>query len=76
MATEGLAPERRVFGDGPSRLRPNFIQPYRCTNVLIEDVTIVNSRVGSPSGALYERDRPRREHQKPAGGCTRRSKTS
>ncbi|HTM27082.1 MAG TPA: glycoside hydrolase family 28 protein [Vicinamibacterales bacterium] len=43
MATEGVAPERRVFGDGPSRLRPNFIQPYRCTNVLIEDVTIVNS---------------------------------
>jgi lysophospholipase L1-like esterase len=24
-------------------LRPNFIQPYRCTNVLIDGVTIVNS---------------------------------
>ena len=24
-------------------LRPNFIQPYRCQNVLIEGVTIVNS---------------------------------
>jgi polygalacturonase len=32
----------RVFGAG-SYLRPNFIQPYRCQNVLIEGVTIVNS---------------------------------
>ncbi len=43
MAVDGVAPEKRVFGDGPSKLRMNFIQPYRCTNVLIEDVTIVNS---------------------------------
>jgi polygalacturonase len=43
MATDGVPPERRVFGDGPSRLRPNFIQPYRCQNVLIEDVAILNS---------------------------------
>jgi unsaturated rhamnogalacturonyl hydrolase len=33
---------QRVFGDG-SYLRPNFIQPYRCQNVLIEGVTIVRS---------------------------------
>ncbi len=32
----------RLFGDG-SFLRPQFIQPYRCSNVLIEGVTIVNS---------------------------------
>jgi polygalacturonase len=32
----------RVYGEG-SYLRPQFIQPYRCTNVLIEDVTIRNS---------------------------------
>ncbi|HYD83044.1 MAG TPA: glycoside hydrolase family 88 protein, partial [Opitutus sp.] len=32
----------RVFGDG-SFLRPNFIQPYRCQNVLIEGVTILRS---------------------------------
>jgi polygalacturonase len=43
MATEGVPPEKRAFGDGPSKLRVNFIQPYRCTNVLIEDVSIVNS---------------------------------
>ena len=43
MADDGVAPEKRVFGDGPSKLRPNFIQPYRCQNVLIEGVSIVNS---------------------------------
>ncbi|MBP6822568.1 MAG: hypothetical protein KA368_13550 [Acidobacteria bacterium] len=32
----------RIFGEG-SFLRPNFIQPYRCQNVLIEGVTILNS---------------------------------
>jgi polygalacturonase len=42
MAAAGVPVERRVFGEG-SYLRPNFIQPYRCHNVLVEDVTIVNS---------------------------------
>ena len=32
----------RQFGAG-HRLRPNFVQPYGCTNVLIEGVTFVNS---------------------------------
>jgi polygalacturonase len=32
----------RVFGEG-HYLRPQFIQPYRCANVLIEGVTIRNS---------------------------------
>jgi polygalacturonase len=43
MATQGVPPDQRVFGDGPAKLRVNFIQPYRCTNVLIDGVTIVNS---------------------------------
>ena len=43
MADEGVAPAQRIFGDGPSRLRVNFIQPYRCQNVLIEGVRIINS---------------------------------
>ena len=43
MAADGVAPEKRVFGEGPSKLRPNFIQPYRCQNVLIEGVSIINS---------------------------------
>lgn len=43
MAEEGVAPARRIFGAGDSRLRVNFIQPYRCQNVLIEGVSIINS---------------------------------
>ena len=38
----GAPVAQRVFADG-SFLRPQFIQPYRCRNVLIEDVHIVNS---------------------------------
>src|SRR4030042_3154597 len=34
--------EERAFGAG-RKLRPNMIQPYKCKNVLIEDVTIKNS---------------------------------
>ncbi len=42
MAEDGVAVEKRVFGDG-SLLRPPFIQPYRCENVLIEDIRVRNS---------------------------------
>jgi polygalacturonase len=42
MGMKGAPVTDRVFGDG-HYLRPNFIQPYRCANVLIEGVTIVNS---------------------------------
>lgn len=42
MAEDGVPVERRVFGEG-DHLRPQFIQPYRCRNVLIEGVTILNS---------------------------------
>ena len=42
MMMRGVPPAERVFGEG-SFLRPNFIQPYRCENVLIDGVTIVNS---------------------------------
>ena len=34
--------EQRIFGDG-HYLRPNFIQPYKCTNVLIDGIIIINS---------------------------------
>lgn len=34
--------EERIFGDG-QWLRPQFIQPYKCKNVLIEGVKIVDS---------------------------------
>jgi polygalacturonase len=42
QGTDGVPVQERVFGEG-SYLRPNFIQPYRCRNVLIEGVTIINS---------------------------------
>lgn len=42
MAEEGVPVSQRVFGAG-HYLRPQFIQPYRCTNVLIEGVSIRRS---------------------------------
>src|SRR5437868_5834511 len=42
MMEDGVAIKDRVFGP-EDRLRPNFIQPNRCKNVLIEGVKIVNS---------------------------------
>jgi len=42
MAERGVPVARREFGEG-DYIRPNFIQPYRCRNVLIENVTIVAS---------------------------------
>jgi unsaturated rhamnogalacturonyl hydrolase len=42
MGEAGVPVAQRVFGDG-GYLRPNFIQPYRCRNILIEDVTILRS---------------------------------
>ena len=38
----GVPVAERVFGAG-HRLRPNFIQPYRCKNILIEGVTIIRA---------------------------------
>jgi polygalacturonase len=42
MVEAGTPVAQRVFTEG-SYLRPQFIQPYRCRNVLIEGVTIVRS---------------------------------
>ena len=42
MAEKGVPVEQRIFGEG-HYLRPQFIQPYRCKNVLIEGVTLRNS---------------------------------
>jgi len=42
MGARGVAVADRVFGDGHV-IRPNFIQPYRSRNVVIEGVTVVNS---------------------------------
>jgi polygalacturonase len=42
QAAEGVPPEQRLYGAG-HYLRPPLLQMYRCTNVLIEGVTIRNS---------------------------------
>jgi polygalacturonase len=42
LAEDGVPVAERVFGAG-NRLRPPFVQPYRCRNVLIEGVTITNA---------------------------------
>ena len=42
MAERGVPVKDRVFGPG-HYLRPQFIQPYRCTNVLIEGVKLRNA---------------------------------
>ena len=42
MAEKAVPVSDRVFGEG-HYLRPQFIQPYRCRNVLIEGVTLKNS---------------------------------
>jgi polygalacturonase len=42
MAERAAPVAERVFGPG-HYLRPQFIQPYRCKNVLIEGVTLKNS---------------------------------
>jgi polygalacturonase len=42
MAQAGVPVAERIFGPG-HYLRPTFVEPYRCKNVLIEGVTIKNS---------------------------------
>jgi polygalacturonase len=42
MAENNVPPEERIFGDG-HYLRPNFVQPYKCKNILIEGVTFKDS---------------------------------
>jgi polygalacturonase len=42
MAEDGVPVAQRVFGDG-DYLRPSFVQPYDCENVLIEGVRLRGS---------------------------------
>ncbi|GAB3533789.1 exopolygalacturonase PelB [Pontibacter brevis] len=42
MTENNVPVSERKFGEG-FYLRPQFVQPYRCENVLIEGVTIINS---------------------------------
>jgi len=42
MAENNIPPSERIFGAGHF-LRPNFFQPYKCKNVLVEGITFKNS---------------------------------
>jgi polygalacturonase len=42
MGDEDVPVAQRIFGEG-HHLRPNFVQPYRCNNVLIEGIHVTNS---------------------------------
>lgn len=42
MGEQDVPVSQRIFGPG-HYLRPQFVQPYRCQNVLIEGVTLLNS---------------------------------
>ena len=42
MQAKGVPVAQRVFGE-QDYLRPNFIQPYRSQNILIDGLTIINS---------------------------------
>ncbi|MEL1254402.1 glycoside hydrolase family 28 protein [Flavobacterium sp. DGU38] len=42
MAEKGVPVSERVFGEG-RYLRPNFIEFFECSTVLIKDVTIINA---------------------------------
>jgi polygalacturonase len=53
MGEDNLPAAERVFGTG-HYLRPNFVQPYRCRNVLIERVTFTNSPMWVVNPVLCE----------------------
>lgn len=42
MAEKNIPVSERNFGDG-HYLRPNFVEFFECTNVLIKDITIINA---------------------------------
>ena len=54
MQARGVPVAERVFGDG-GFLRPNFVQPYRSRNVLIDGVKIVNSPMWEIHPVLCQR---------------------
>ena len=46
MGEKSVPVTERIFGEG-SYLRPNFFEPYRCKNVLVQGVIFKNSPCGS-----------------------------
>ena len=59
----------RIFGGEKDYLRPQFIQPYKCKNVLIEGVRIVDTPMWEQVDALFARyeNRPLGEKKRIVG---------
>jgi len=54
MMDKNVPVEQRIFGGEKDYLRPQFIQPYKCKNVLIEGVKIVDSPMWEVHPVLCE----------------------
>ncbi len=61
MMDKNVPVEERIFGEG-HWLRPQFIQPYKCKNVLIEGVTIIDSPMWEVHPVLCENVTVRKLH--------------
>jgi polygalacturonase len=61
MMDKNVPIAERLFGEG-HYLRPQFIQPYKCKNVLIEGVTIVDSPMWEVHPVLCENVTIRKLH--------------
>jgi polygalacturonase len=61
MMDDGVPIEQRIFGEG-TYLRPNFITPFKCKNVLIEGVKIVDSPMWEVHPVLCENVTIRKLH--------------
>ncbi|CAN5458297.1 exopolygalacturonase PelB [soil metagenome] len=61
MMTRNVPLAERVFGEG-HYLRPQFVQPYKCKNVVIEGITIVDSPMWELHPVLCENVTIRKVH--------------
>jgi polygalacturonase len=62
MMDKGTPVAERIFGGEKDYLRPQFIQPFKCKNVLIEGVTIVDSPMWEIHPLLCENVTVRKVH--------------
>ncbi len=62
MMDQNIPVSERIFGGDTDYLRPQFIQPYKCKNVLIEGVKIVDSPMWEIHPVLCENVTVRKVH--------------
>ena len=62
MMDKNVPLKERIFGGETDYLRPQFIQPYKCKNVLIEGVKIVDSPMWEIHPVLCENVTVRKVH--------------